>query len=192
MDLYFDRYYKKSMFKDLSSTKSIKNKVTEEFAEVLRLLDWKNKGHDIFKRWYIDGRVYYHKMVDEDKALSEIFRVLKKGGRVFVTDSAMMLLWSKHDVAAHAGKRFDKVTLWGPMEDAGFKIEKMSYFNTLLFIPVFLARKLGNQPGEVSTDITELPTILNEFLYYLYITELWFLKWISYPFGVSIFAVGRK
>jgi|TARA_B100002003_G_C14009721_1_gene487156 ubiquinone/menaquinone biosynthesis C-methylase UbiE len=136
--------------------------------------------------------VLYHKMVDEDKALSEIFRVLKKGGRVFVTDSAMMLLWSKHDVAAHAGKRFDKVTLWGPMEDAGFKIEKMSYFNTLLFIPVFLARKLGNQPGEVSTDITELPTILNEFLYYLYITELWFLKWISYPFGVSIFAVGRK
>ena len=50
---------------DLSS--GIKNKVTEEFTEILRLLNWKNKGHDIFRRWYIDGRLYYHKMVD-DKA----------------------------------------------------------------------------------------------------------------------------
>ena len=50
---------------DLSS--GIKNKVTEEFLEILRLLNWKNKGHDIFRRWYIDGRLYYHKMVD-DKA----------------------------------------------------------------------------------------------------------------------------
>ena len=50
---------------DLSS--GIKNKVNEEFTEILRLLNWKNKGHDIFRRWYIDGRLYYHKMVD-DKA----------------------------------------------------------------------------------------------------------------------------
>tara|TARA_Y100000310_G_C20695437_1_gene825365 strand:- start:3895 stop:4629 length:735 start_codon:yes stop_codon:yes gene_type:complete len=136
--------------------------------------------------------VLYHKMVDEDDALSEIHRVLKKGGLVFVTDSAMMLLWSKHDIAAHAGKRFDRENLWGVMEDAGFSIEKMTYFNTLLFVPVFLARKIGNQPGEASTDIKELPWLLNDFLYYLYIAELWLLQWIRYPFGVSIFAVGKK
>ncbi|MEE3227769.1 MAG: portal protein, partial [Chloroflexota bacterium] len=58
---------------DLS--KSIKSKVTDEFAEILRLLDWKNKGHDIFKRWYIDGRVYYHKMVDEKQSRKGIAEI---------------------------------------------------------------------------------------------------------------------
>ena len=48
---------------DLSD--SIKSKVADEFKEILRLLNWKNKGHDVFRRWYIDGRIYYHKMVDE-------------------------------------------------------------------------------------------------------------------------------
>ncbi|SVC09665.1 uncharacterized protein METZ01_LOCUS262519, partial [marine metagenome] len=39
----------------------IKRKIRNEFAEVLRLLDFGTKGHDIFRRWYVDGRVYYHK-----------------------------------------------------------------------------------------------------------------------------------
>jgi hypothetical protein len=42
----------------------IKRKVRKEFEEVLRLLDFEAKGHDIFRRWYVDGRVYYHKIID--------------------------------------------------------------------------------------------------------------------------------
>ena len=42
----------------------IKNRIREEFAEVLRLLKFEQKGHDIFRRWYVDGRIYYHKIVD--------------------------------------------------------------------------------------------------------------------------------
>ena len=54
---------------------SIKKKVNDEFREILRLLDWKNKGHDIFKRWYIDGRLYYHKMVDEKQSRKGIAEI---------------------------------------------------------------------------------------------------------------------
>ena len=43
---------------------AIKGKMGDEFKEILRLLDWKDRGHYIFKRWYIDGRIFYHKMVD--------------------------------------------------------------------------------------------------------------------------------
>jgi hypothetical protein len=43
----------------------IKKKILSEFDEVLRLLEWKHRGHDIFRRWYIDGRLFYHKMIDE-------------------------------------------------------------------------------------------------------------------------------
>ena len=45
-------------------SKNIKNQIEEEFRGVLNLLDFNSKSHDIFKRWYIDGRVYYHKIVD--------------------------------------------------------------------------------------------------------------------------------
>ena len=42
--------------------KRIKDRVREEFDGVLRLLDFDTKGHDIFRRWYVDGRLYYHKV----------------------------------------------------------------------------------------------------------------------------------
>jgi DNA-dependent RNA polymerase auxiliary subunit epsilon len=42
----------------------IKRKIRSEFDEVLRLLNFDAKGHDIFRRWYVDGRIFYHKVID--------------------------------------------------------------------------------------------------------------------------------
>jgi len=42
----------------------IKTKIREEFHTILHLLDFNAKGHDIFRRWYVDGRLYYHKIID--------------------------------------------------------------------------------------------------------------------------------
>ena len=42
----------------------IKRKIRAEFDEVLRLLHFERKGHDIFRRWYVDGRIFYHKIID--------------------------------------------------------------------------------------------------------------------------------
>ena len=44
--------------------KNVKDKIRECFDETLSLLDFESKGHDIFRRWYIDGRIYYHKIID--------------------------------------------------------------------------------------------------------------------------------
>ena len=49
--------------------------MVDEFNEVLTLLQWKKKGHDIFRRWYVDGRIFYHKLIDENakrKGISEV------------------------------------------------------------------------------------------------------------------------
>ena len=46
-------------------TKKIKDRIREEFDSVLELLDFETKGHDIFRRWYVDGRIYYHKIIDK-------------------------------------------------------------------------------------------------------------------------------
>jgi len=49
----------------LMLTKKIKDRIREEFDSVLELLDFDTKGHDIFRRWYIDGRIFYHKVIDQ-------------------------------------------------------------------------------------------------------------------------------
>ena len=50
---------------DLSD--NIKKSIQEEFDEILSLLDFKDKAHDIFRRWYIDGRLYYQKVINTSK-----------------------------------------------------------------------------------------------------------------------------
>ena len=49
---------------NLPHTKRIKDRIKEEFDSVLKLLDFDTKGPDIFRRWYVDGRIYYHKVID--------------------------------------------------------------------------------------------------------------------------------
>lgn len=49
---------------NLKVSDGIKSKIKTEFNEVLRLLDFDNSGSDIFRRWYVDGRLYYHNVID--------------------------------------------------------------------------------------------------------------------------------
>ena len=52
---------------NLKQPDTIKKKITEEFHNVLKMLNFGNLSDDLFKRWYIDGRIYYHVVVDETK-----------------------------------------------------------------------------------------------------------------------------
>ena len=51
----------------LKQPETIKKKIAEEFENILKLLNFSNLADDLFKRWYIDGRIYYHIVVDESK-----------------------------------------------------------------------------------------------------------------------------
>lgn len=46
--------------------KPIKNRIEEEFKNILSLLDWNNQAYEIVRKWYIDGRLYYHIIIDEE------------------------------------------------------------------------------------------------------------------------------
>lgn len=50
---------------DLEKPDSLKTKIYEAFDEILVLLNWDNNAYDLFKRWYIDGRLYYHTIPNE-------------------------------------------------------------------------------------------------------------------------------
>ena len=51
---------------NLKVSDAIKTRIREEFDNVLSLLDFDRKAYDIFRRWYIDGRLFYHKMINPD------------------------------------------------------------------------------------------------------------------------------
>ena len=50
---------------NLKQPESIKKKIREEFNNVMRMMNFANLADDLFKRWYIDGRIYYHIIVNE-------------------------------------------------------------------------------------------------------------------------------
>jgi hypothetical protein len=49
---------------NLNASDGIKKKIRQEFEHILSLLDFDRKCHEIYRNWYIDGRIYYHKIID--------------------------------------------------------------------------------------------------------------------------------
>jgi len=56
----------KIILDDLKQPEKIKNAIKEEFNTVLRLLDYRKMAQDIFRRYYVDGRMYYHIIIDRE------------------------------------------------------------------------------------------------------------------------------
>lgn len=50
---------------DLKINESVKEKISDEFETVLSLMNWNNNAYDIFKKWYIDGRLFYHVIINQ-------------------------------------------------------------------------------------------------------------------------------
>ena len=49
---------------NLKQSEKIKKLIRKEFDEILRLLDFDNRAYEIFRRWYVDGRLFFHKVID--------------------------------------------------------------------------------------------------------------------------------
>ena len=50
---------------DTELPKEIKKIITDEFKNIISLMEFKDRGHELFRQWYVDGRIYYHIIVDE-------------------------------------------------------------------------------------------------------------------------------
>lgn len=53
------------VLENMKQPETIKKKIKEEFEQVMKMLDFNNQAYDIFRRWYVDGRLYYHMVIDE-------------------------------------------------------------------------------------------------------------------------------
>jgi hypothetical protein len=59
-----DDYPVQIILDKLQQPESIKKKIRDEYYYIMKLLDFNNQGYDIFRRWYVDGKLYYHMMID--------------------------------------------------------------------------------------------------------------------------------
>lgn len=153
---------------------------------------------------FADGRfdlvtgfdVLYHEEVEDDLvALREFFRVCRPGGSLLLTDSALGILRSQHDKAYHATRRYSAGELREKVTDAGFKVLKVTYANTMLF-PIVLAVRLwkryvpsGSAP---QSDLWAVTPLLNRLLFRVYSLEASLLPLLNLPVGSSVVCVARK
>ena len=139
--------------------------------------------------------VLYHKDVkDYNKAIKEFYRVLNKNGLLILRLPAFNALYGGHDVVVHGARRFTKNQVKNSVINAGFKIERLTYINSISFFPVLALRSIqrifGLKKNRADTSIR--PGILNNFLINWLKLETKFLKYFNIPIGVSVLCVARK
>lgn len=136
---------------------------------------------------------------DDESFLKKSKEFLKTDGKIILTVPADMRLWSQMDKASGHQRRYTRNSLTSLLRRSGFRIEFISYFNCLFYIPQLLFRRfsnkkmIGQNDNQVLIDQLKIPPLLiNIALKWLISLEAQLLKIISIPFGASLIIVGSK
>jgi len=141
--------------------------------------------------WILLTDVLEH-VEDDRAALSALRTLLKPGARMMLTVPAFDFLWSPHDVEHGHFRRYRRAGLQELLEESGFTIETLSYYNCRLFPLVLLTRWVKRLFGR-NTDDMALPSApVNTLLSRVFAGEKYRLRHGSYPFGVSLIAVVKR
>jgi SAM-dependent methyltransferase len=133
----------------------------------------------------------------ETAAMAEMYRVLKPGGFLVVNVAALDILRGDHSVLSHEVRRYNRHDLRRRLEAAGFSIQRMTYTNATLFVPMLVARTLQRRRGlkrerEAGGEITIPAAPLNLLLSALLLAESVYLRWFTAPAGSSLLCLARR
>ena len=124
--------------------------------------------------------------------LSHLKKSLKKDGQILMTVPAYQFLFNKKDKVLGHYRRYNINSLKDELSN--FKIEKISYFNTFLCLPIMiitLMNKLFKRDYIKKVETTP-NFILNNILYSIFKLEKNFLKYFNFPFGISIYILVKN
>jgi len=136
--------------------------------------------------------VLYHANINPSRCLQECFRVLKPGGHLIINVPAYQWMFSGHDKQVHSRERYTAGKLGRQLQENGFQICRVGYWNSLLF-PLMAAYRLTAGKVKKHSDVEELPNWQNNFLYRIIRLEQFLQQHhIHLPFGGSVWAWAIK
>ena len=119
-------------------------------------------------------------------------RLARPGGLVVVTVPAYGWLWSAHDVALGHRRRYTARQLRSVLSAAGLRVERLGYFNTILFPAIAGVRLAKRLAGGGGHDLQRPSAAINEALTRLFALERHVVLRPGLPFGSSILAIARR
>ena len=143
---------------------------------------------------------------DDDMAvLRECYRVCKPEGHLVITVPAFMWLWSHNDVLNAHKRRYTTRELEDKLKRVGFRVERMTYNNFLLFpmaAGLILMRRGTEQEPDLGSphfddesyqvEMEPAPPLMNAILKSVTWTESQLLRWVRLPAGTSIICMAQR
>jgi SAM-dependent methyltransferase len=126
---------------------------------------------------------------DDDEALAAIAAKLKPGGKFMMTVPAHPWMWTAHDVANHHKRRYSKRSLRALVEGSPMRLDKIGYFNSLLFPIAVAERAVSKLRGKDDGNVSLPPAPLNAALEAVFAAERYLVGRLPLPPGLSLFAV---
>ncbi len=130
---------------------------------------------------------------DDEKSMFVLRDLAKSNGAILITVPAYQFLWSSHDELHHHKRRYTARYLKNILENNGWEVDYISYFNTFLF-PLALIDRIKQKIFPSSKDIElKMPhKYINSFFEKIFSLESNIIGKFSFPFGLSIIVVARK
>lgn len=132
--------------------------------------------------------------LEEDQTLKEIYRILKPKGIFILTVPALTILWSQWDIVLHHRRRYTKTSLTEVLKKNNFKIKKIYYLYSFLFLPALVIRftKSFFYKDFYPSDFRLSWPVINHLGLLLAKIEQLILKIYQPPIGTSIVCVAEK
>jgi SAM-dependent methyltransferase len=130
--------------------------------------------------------------VNLQQAVQESWRLLQPDGLLLLRVSAHPWLESAHDAAFNTGRRYQRHELIGALQEGGFDLERVTYANTLLALPIIAQRLLQRWRLLPFTDNHDISPVVNRQVARLLRWEATLLHTMNLPFGISLYVLARK
>lgn len=130
----------------------------------------------------------------DHQGAAELYRVCRPQGVAVIFVPALEILWGLQDEIGHHERRYDKTALTSLIRDAGFQIDRTTFFNTFLFPPILAARLALRfyRPRELKNENQIGGPLSNAILERVFSAELFLLDRLDLTIGVSLACVARR
>jgi SAM-dependent methyltransferase len=143
-----------------------------------------DRGYDLIGAFDVIEHI-----ADDGAALDSIAEKLKPTGKFVMTVPAHQWMWSAHDVVNHHKRRYSKRSLKALIDASPMKLQKIGYFNSLLFPLAVAQRAASKLRGDEDADVRLPPAPLNAALEKAFAAERYLVGRLPLPPGLSLFAV---